>query len=95
LKRVPLSENKKEDKGMNGQGSVESLILATFPKDDLSDAGFGGFLNSACSEEGLNIKKSSYSYDPNLDKQKQKQFKFRDPIIEGGGKFSRQKSLEL
>lgn len=94
MKKVPLSENKNlEDKTLQKQDSVESLILAVTAKDNLSEKGFGSFMNFDNFEEDDNISKSVFSHD--FDQINNFKFKFRDPIIEGGGKFVKQKSMEL
>ena len=93
-KKVPLSENKIfEDKKIRKQNSEESLILAVTAKANLSEKGFGSFMNSDNFEEDDENAKSVFSHEN--DKSKTFKFVFRDPIIEGGGKFIKQKSMEF
>ena len=93
-KKVPLSENKIfEDKKIRKQNSEESLILAVTAKENLSEKGFGSFMNSDNFEEDDENAKSVFSHEN--DKAKTFKFIFKDPIIEGGGKFIKQKSMEF
>jgi hypothetical protein len=94
MKKVHYSENKNfEAKALKKQDSVDSLILHVTANEDLSEKGFGSFMNSDNFEEDDEKSKSVFSHDQ--DKNATFKFKFRDPIIEGGGKFIKQKSMEL
>jgi len=94
MKKVPLSENKNfESKVLKKQESEESLILAVTAKDNLSEKGFGSFMNSDNFDDEDEKSKSVFSHD--YDKDKAFKFKFKDPIIEGGGNFIKQKSMDL
>lgn len=95
MKKVHLSENKNhEGKTLRKQDSEESLILAVTAKDNLSERGFGSFMGSDNFDDDDERSKSVFSHG--YDKtEKPFKFKLRDPIIEGGGKFVKQKSMEL
>ncbi|CAI2387720.1 unnamed protein product [Moneuplotes crassus] len=89
MKKVTLSENKNFDDSKLKKGSDDSLLPAATAKENLSEKGFGSFMNSDNEED--NIIKSVFSHDfvhTNT-------FTFKAPIVEGGAKFVKQKSMEL